>query len=80
MTKKHGRWPAKKRLLIKRDGRHCWLCGKFLFWSQMTFDHYIPRSLGGDHHTDNLRLACKECNDKRGNQLPPGLAGTYDWR
>lgn len=61
-----GTWPKKKRILINRDGRNCYLCKKPLTWRTMTFDHIVPRSEGGSHHTDNLKLACADCNNERG--------------
>lgn len=59
---------AKKRLL-KTDS-HCYWCSKELDSSTGTIDHMIPLSKGGTNGTDNLVLACKECNEKRKNYLP----------
>lgn len=33
----------------------------------ITFDHIVPRSLGGTNQLHNLRLAHRYCNMKRGN-------------
>lgn len=37
--------------------------------SMMTWDHIIPKSLGGSNHPDNGRVACEPCNGKRGNEM-----------
>lgn len=34
-----------------------------------TLDHIIPRSLGGSDDPANLRLACRQCNIARGNNV-----------
>jgi 5-methylcytosine-specific restriction endonuclease McrA len=31
-----------------------------------TIDHVIPLSRGGKDHIDNLALACRECNERKG--------------
>lgn len=35
----------------------------------LTWDHIIPRSLGGSNHVHNGRVACEACNGKRGNEM-----------
>lgn len=71
-------WAKKKMILLRRDGPWCWLCRKVLTWNQMTFDHVIPRSKGGSHHTSNLRLACKGCNEQRGDSLKGAFGPLYE--
>ncbi|WP_174711375.1 HNH endonuclease [Nostoc sp. TCL240-02] len=56
--------------LIEKYGCRCLWCGCHLTPEIMTVDHYIPLSLGGSNKTDNLRLACYGCNQKRGNAMP----------
>lgn len=34
-----------------------------------TIDHRIPRSKGGSDRRDNLVLACRKCNEQRGDSL-----------
>jgi 5-methylcytosine-specific restriction endonuclease McrA len=36
--------------------------------NEATFDHVLPRSLGGTNVKDNLVIACLVCNGRRGNQ------------
>ena len=61
--------------LMARDGNNCCLCHELLSrhvkdskndW-YITFDHIIPRSLGGDSRLINLQLAHQCCNISRGN-------------
>lgn len=47
----------------------CWWCHKELPLEQLTLDHLIPKSKGGTNSQENLRLACKPCNSKRGNSF-----------
>jgi 5-methylcytosine-specific restriction endonuclease McrA len=71
------RWKRKVALLRARDGNDCWLCGKPLGGSpggSITLDHVIPRSKGGSNTLDNLRLAHRRCNHRRGNADPPAAA------
>ncbi len=56
--------------LIEKYGDKCFWCDCHLMPKLMTVDHYIPLSLGGSNKTDNLRLACYGCNQKRGNAMP----------
>lgn len=54
------------RLMIKQK-RMCALCGKPIENDiDATLDHIIPRSAGGATTEDNLQLAHKECNAKKG--------------
>lgn len=62
-----------------RDGWTCHLCGGDVPQRQFNFepddptmDHLLPRSHGGYHELENVRLAHFYCNSKRGNRLLPG--------
>jgi hypothetical protein len=33
-------------------------------------EHYHPKSLGGEFTWENILLACKDCNSRKGNELP----------
>jgi hypothetical protein len=41
--------------------------------SDLTTDHLIPRSRGGDDSADNVVLACQPCNTSRGEK------GVFEW-
>lgn len=38
------------------------LCGERLDIANITLDHYIPQSKGGNHSKENLKTACLLCN------------------
>ena len=66
-----GCWIRRERrlaLYIRHQFRCCY-CGTDLRTSEpseLTLDHLLPRSLGGDNSNDNLVLACRSCNSARG--------------
>lgn len=77
------------RALRRRDGDDCWLCKMPIdftitsrddpwHWSR---DHFIPRSLGGSSALENLRLAHRWCNSRRGSggRGPYGMALLEAW-
>jgi len=61
------RSPAFTRFnLFLRDGFECVYCGSP---DELTFDHLIPRRLGGKTHWKNIVAACSRCNLKKGGRL-----------
>lgn len=61
------RSPAFTRFnLFLRDGFECVYCGSP---NELTFDHLIPRRLGGKTHWENIVAACSKCNLKKGGRL-----------
>ncbi|NJL62327.1 MAG: HNH endonuclease [Methylacidiphilales bacterium] len=61
----------KKTQLIREYGSRCWWCGCYLPSEELTIDHLKPKSKGGSDSLENLRLACFQCNNSRGNSLFP---------
>lgn len=59
-----------RRNLFARDGNRCQYCGKSLPTSQLSLDHVIPRSRGGETSWDNVVCACVACNTKKGGRTP----------
>ena len=55
-----------KREILRRDGYRCQYCGRQA--SQLTLDHIVPRSRGGDHSWENLVAACPYCNRRKGGR------------
>jgi len=49
--------------LFLRDGFSCQYCGGS---GNLTFDHILPRSLGGVTSWENVVSACLSCNQKKG--------------
>lgn len=54
----------KRYRVIERYGKLCVYC---LERVADTIDHVIPLSKGGDSSIENLRPACSDCNEKKGN-------------
>ena len=65
------RWRRRTRAkLAELHGTACHWCGKELSKFRATIEHLIPRSRGGSDQLDNLRLACRKCNQDRGAEMP----------
>lgn len=59
-----------KRLNIYDKSEHrCSICGKPLKYGEMTIDHIVPLSRGGENSEENLRCVCEECNQLKGNRM-----------
>ena len=62
------RSPAFTRFnLFLRDGFECVYCASP---DDLTFDHLIPRRLGGKTSWENIVAACSKCNLRKGGRLP----------
>jgi len=60
-----------KRLRIyMRDKFRCQYCGKKKIATELTLDHILPRSRGGDNSPLNIVSACIACNGRKGNRTP----------
>jgi 5-methylcytosine-specific restriction endonuclease McrA len=59
--------PTRSNILL-RDEDTCQYCGKRT--RDLTLDHIIPRSRGGQSTWENLVASCRACNGKKGNRLP----------
>ena len=59
--------------LINQDGDRCWYCGvDFVPGRRVrTIDHAIPLVIGGTSTIENLRLACGQCNRRKGSLTEP---------
>lgn len=56
-----------RRNVIRRDNGKCVYCGSK---DELTVDHIIPRSRGGENSWNNLVAACKRCNNVKDNKTP----------
>jgi len=54
----------------QRAGLRCEYCHADERWQfvRFTVDHVVPRSQGGGDEAANLALACRNCNERRGNR------------
>lgn len=60
--------------LFVRDKHLCLYCGQQFLTSQLTRDHIIPTSRGGQDIWENVATSCLYCNQKKDNRTP-GEAG-----
>jgi hypothetical protein len=58
--------PAVRLGVWLRDSGRCRWCG-CAERGQMVLDHIVPWSAGGSDRSDNLRVLCWDCNDRRSN-------------
>jgi 5-methylcytosine-specific restriction endonuclease McrA len=59
---------SRKNILL-RDRNTCQYCGEIFAPGDMTLDHVIPRSRGGDSTWENLVACCRACNRRKGNRM-----------
>lgn len=62
--------PFTRRNLFRRDRNTCQYCGARPGTSELTIDHVLPRSRGGQSCWDNCALACVPCNRRKANRTP----------
>ena len=63
-----GRALSRKNILM-RDRNTCQFCGRVLPAAELTLDHIVPRSRGGESTWDNLVACCHPCNNRKGDRL-----------
>ncbi|MCG8405038.1 MAG: HNH endonuclease [Phycisphaerales bacterium] len=59
-----------RRNLYARDGNRCQYCGKKFPTSELSLDHVLPRSQGGQSTWENIVCACLKCNIRKGGHTP----------
>jgi len=62
--------PLNRRNLYARDGNKCQYCGTRFPTSELSIDHVLPQSRGGENSWRNLVCACVRCNARKGNRTP----------
>ena len=60
-----------RRNIFARDGNTCQYCGDRYPTSELSLDHVVPRSQGGESSWTNLVCACTRCNARKGGRTPP---------
>ena len=80
----HGSLRGKLARVYRRDRGVCQLCFERVDAPgrkesanprRASLDHIVPRSRGGSHGMENLRLAHADCNEKRGSPRPRHIGG-----
>ena len=59
-----------RHTLLARDEHRCQYCGRRMPVSQLSMDHVIPRSRGGQTTWENIVCACLSCNVHKGGRTP----------
>jgi 5-methylcytosine-specific restriction endonuclease McrA len=59
-----------RRNVFARDGNRCQYCGRRFTTSELSLDHVIPRSRGGEATWENIVCSCLKCNVKKGGRTP----------
>lgn len=62
--------PLVNTTLFKRDGHQCLYCGNIFSHNQLSRDHIIPLSKGGNDTWTNVVTSCKRCNNSKGARTP----------
>jgi len=62
--------PESLQQLRTRYGNACFICGVSFDLTPLHWDHFQPVSKGGDHSIDNLRPACRPCNNRKQARWP----------
>ena len=60
----------KRVRIYMRDHFRCQYCGERKNPVELTLDHILPRSRGGDSSQINVVTACVRCNQRKGSRTP----------
>lgn len=58
------------RALFQRDRHLCAYCGNVFVEAELTRDHVMPSSRGGENSWMNCVTSCKRCNNLKGDRTP----------
>lgn len=59
-----------RRNIFLRDENRCQYCGKKFATHNLSLDHIVPRSQGGQSNWENIVCACLKCNVRKGGRTP----------
>ena len=59
-----------RRNIYARDRNRCQYCGKKFPTAELSLDHVIPRSRGGQAAWENIVCCCVKCNVRKGGRSP----------
>ena len=59
-----------RRNIYARDASRCQYCGKRFSTSELSLDHVVPRSRGGEQTWENIVCCCVKCNVRKGGRTP----------
>lgn len=55
--------------LFSRDNSQCLYCGNYFLDRDLSRDHVVPSSRGGEDRWENVVAACLRCNQRKGQSL-----------
>jgi 5-methylcytosine-specific restriction endonuclease McrA len=67
---RHFALPLSRRTVLARDYYTCQYCGEQCARANLTIDHVLPRSRGGETRWENVVTACGPCNRRKGDRTP----------
>jgi 5-methylcytosine-specific restriction endonuclease McrA len=59
-----------RRNIFARDNNQCQYCGRKFPTSELSLDHVIPRTQGGQSTWENIVCCCVACNVRKGGRTP----------
>ncbi len=59
-----------RRNIYARDQNRCQYCGKKHSTNELSIDHILPRSRGGQTSWENVVCCCLKCNIRKGGRTP----------
>ncbi|MCE9553581.1 MAG: HNH endonuclease [Planctomycetes bacterium] len=59
-----------RRNIFARDENCCQYCGQHFSTSELSLDHVVPRSRGGEMSWENIVCCCVACNVRKGGRTP----------
>jgi 5-methylcytosine-specific restriction endonuclease McrA len=59
-----------RRNIFARDNNQCQYCGRKFPTTELSLDHVVPRSQGGESTWENIVCACVSCNVRKGGRTP----------
>jgi 5-methylcytosine-specific restriction endonuclease McrA len=59
-----------RRNSFARDNNQCQYCGRKYPTTELSLDHVVPRSQGGQSTWENIVCACVACNVRKGGRTP----------
>ncbi len=59
-----------RRNIFARDHNRCQYCGRKFPTTELSLDHVVPRSRGGQSTWDNIVCCCLKCNIRKGGRTP----------
>jgi 5-methylcytosine-specific restriction endonuclease McrA len=67
-----------RKYVFQRDKYQCQSCGMREEETNLTIDHIIPLSRGGQNDISNLQTLCLKCNQRKTNNLDPRFRRHFD--